>query len=214
MKNVIRYALVLTGLLFAGEAFAGSGTLAVTPGTGANIKTVTDGSSNNGPVTAIGDGSALANIAAVKAASTAPGATDPALVVGISPNTPALLVEPQAIASGGATLFTLNSAATTNATNVKASAGTLYHISVQNKAAAEEFLTFYNTSGTPTCGTSVVMTLQVPAVTSTGNAVGGIVEDFSVGAAFSSGIGICATTAIGGTGSVALNDLTINLAFK
>lgn len=209
LKNLLAFAIAAA--FAASSAYAGSGTLAVTPGTGANMKEVTDGSSNNVPVVSIGDGSAAANLAAVKAASTAAATTDPAVVVSLSPNSPASLA---AAATGGATPFTLNSAASTNSTNVKSAAGTLYHISVQNKSSAEEFLIFFNASSAPTCTGTAVYTIQVPAVTSTGNAVGGVVEDFAVGMNFSTGIGFCATTAIGGTGSVAANDLTINLAYK
>ena len=92
MNSVMRIATaVVLGLVVGvGTAFAGTGTLNVTPGTGAVMKEITDGSGNFGPTVGLCDGTALANCAAVKAASTAPVATDPAAVVGISPNTPAL----------------------------------------------------------------------------------------------------------------------------
>jgi len=96
----------------------------------------------------IGDGT---NNAAVKAASTAVAATDPALTVGISPN---MTVTASAI----------NSAATTNATSVKATAGTVFSITASNTGAAAAFVKFYNLATAPTVGTSVpVITLSIPA---------------------------------------------------
>ena len=57
----------------------------------------------------------------------------------------------------------LNSAATTNATSVKATAGTLYTLAVSNSGAAAAFLKLYNLAVAPTVGTSVpVLTIPVP----------------------------------------------------
>ncbi len=74
--------------LTATQAWAGSTTYAVTVGSGTNFDAVTDGSGNLGSKIAVCDGSALANCGAVKAASTAAVATDPAAVVSLSPNSP------------------------------------------------------------------------------------------------------------------------------
>jgi len=91
------------------------------------------------------------NSPAVKAASTAVAATDPALTVGISPN---MTVTASAI----------NSAATTNATSVKASAGTVFSVTASNTGAAAAFVKLYNLAAAPTVGTSVpVITLSIPA---------------------------------------------------
>ena len=61
------------------------------------------------------------------------------------------------------TPFALNSAATTNATSVKASAGTLFTATVSNSGAAAAFLKLYNLATAPTVGTSVpVLTVPVP----------------------------------------------------
>lgn len=87
----------------------------------------------------------------VKAASTAAAATDPALVVGLSPN-----MSPTASA--------VNSAATTNATSVKASAGTVFSVTASNTGAAAAFVKLYNLATAPTVGTSTpVITISVPA---------------------------------------------------
>jgi len=55
-------------------------------GTSQNVAEINDASNNCVFPNAITDGSGAANRAAVKAANTSPAATDPALVVGISPN--------------------------------------------------------------------------------------------------------------------------------
>lgn len=66
--------------------------------------------------------------------------------------------------TGGATPFTLISAATTNATSVKASAGTLYGIYAYNNGAATAYLKLYNKATAPTVGTdTAVMTFMLPA---------------------------------------------------
>src|ERR1700677_3867938 len=74
-------------LLFGtGLAIAGTGTIGVTVGSGKTYDVVTDTNGNYIGIMAIGDGTAAANYAAVKPASTAAAATDPALVVTVSPN--------------------------------------------------------------------------------------------------------------------------------
>jgi hypothetical protein len=61
--------------------------VAITAGSGTNIDTRTESTnSNHRQVIVIGDPSANDSVAAVKAASTAAAATDPAVVVAISPN--------------------------------------------------------------------------------------------------------------------------------
>lgn len=82
----------------------------------------------------------------------------------------------------------INSAANTNATVVKGSAGTLYNIGASNTGAAAAFIKLYNKATAPTVGTDVpVLTLVVPA--------GGNV-DFDLGPMghrFSTGIGMAIT---------------------
>lgn len=127
-----------------------------------------------------------------------------------------LSVIPAASPQGGATPVSINSANTTNATNVKASAGTLYHISVQNTSTtALGYLIFFNTASTPTCtGTPYYGPVAIPYVGSTGNNGSGVIEDFGVGLSFTTGISYCITTAVGGTGAVAANAITGGLSYK
>lgn len=110
-------------------------------------------------------------------------------------------------ATGGATSFTLISAATTNATNVKASAGTLYGLYATNNGAAARYLKLYNLATAPTVGTSTpVMTLMIPAG-------GGITVPIPPqGINFSTGIAYALTGAItlADTTAVAASEVALN----
>ena len=123
---------------------------------------------------------------------------------------------PVAAATGGATPVSILSANSTNATNVKASAGTLYHISLQNDStSALAYAIFFNSAGTPTCtGTPYYGPILIPYVGSTGNNGSGVIEDIAIGLNFSTGIAYCLTTAPGGTGSVAANQVSGGLGYK
>ena len=124
----------------------------------------------------------------------------------------ALLTSASATTTGtGTTLFTLTAANSDNATNVKASAGNVYAITIGNESATvPAWLSLYNTAGTPTCGTGIIQQFFVPS-TATGATVH---FNFSVPKQFATGIGICFTTGIAGTGSVAATDYVINIDYK
>ena len=111
--------------------------------------------------------------------------------------------------TGGLSTFHLVSAATTNATNVKASAGQVYGWYIYNSNAAARKVAFHNTAGTPTAGASVFMSLVIPP-TSGANC------ELSNGIAFSTGIGVTTVTGLADTDAtaVALNDLIINVYYK
>lgn len=120
--------------------------------------------------------------------------------VGIAPQT-----------SGGLSAFHLASAASTNATNIKASAGQLFgwYIKNNNTSVAKK-VSFHNTAGTPTAGASVFISLDLPP----GGAANALGE---IGIPFSTGIAI--TTTVGGGGdsdsaAVSANDLNINIFYK
>lgn len=120
-------------------------------------------------------------------------------------------VQPVPGTTGGLSIFYLTAANSTNATNVKASAGTLYDVELSNNSATLAYVSFYNTAGTPTCGTSIVGQAMIPANSTSG---AGWVSNSGLGKAFSTGIGICVTTGIAGTGSVAASAYTITLGYK
>lgn len=140
-----------------------------------------------------------ANIGSVSINQTTPGSTN---AVALSTAT-----------VGGGTPYTLASANTTNATTIKASAGQIYEIDAQNNGTAEAYLLMFNTASTPTCTATPIHILQIPAVGSP-NSVSGFVIPYANGDAYSTGISFCITTAIGGTGAVAANQVTINASYK
>jgi len=91
------------------------------------------------------------------------------------------------------------------ATNVKASAGNVYGVSCANANASICFLQFYNTAGSPTCGTSVVWSLAIPS-----SGVLTIPPDPIALANHATGIGVCmGTTATGSTACTTANACTI-----
>jgi hypothetical protein len=105
-----------------------------------------------------------------------------------------------------ATGFRLISAASTNATSLKASAGTLYSITAINLNAAVRYLKLYNKASSPTVGTDTpVATIPIPA-SATG---AGFTVAFPLGFDFATGIAYALTTgaADADTGAVAANEI-------
>lgn len=110
------------------------------------------------------------NVPAAKAASTAAIATDPSLVVALSPNSPIPTgtnniggVFNKATTAGGLTGSRILSAASTNATSVKASAGQAYLLDIGNNGAADAYFKLYNKASAPTVGTDTpVATIYLP----------------------------------------------------
>lgn len=133
--------------------------------------------------TKIGDGT---NNAAVKAASTAAATTDPAMVVGLSPNM-------------ATTAAAINSAASTNATSIKASAGTVFSVVCSNTGAAAAFVKLYNLATAPTVGTSTpIITISIPAS-------GTVTIDFGTfGYRFATGIALAITNLAADTDTTAV----------
>lgn len=112
------------------------------------------------------------------------------------------------IASDSGTGFRLLSAASTNATSLKASAGTLYSLYVVNLNAAVRYLKFYNKASAPTVGTDTpVATFPIPA-SATG---AGFSINLDPGFDFSTGIAYALTTGIADadTAAVAANEIII-----
>lgn len=128
---------------------------------------------------------------------------------GNTANTTPWLVTQTPATSGGLTTYHLVSAATTNATNIKNSAGQVYGWYIQNNNAAMRKVAFHNSASTPTAGASVFFSLSIPA-SSAANV------SFPNGIPFSSGIGITTVTeqADSGTTAVASGDLNINIFYK
>jgi hypothetical protein len=128
-----------------------------------------------------------------------------ALVVAISPNTPV------AFTSSATSIFRLLSAATTNATSIKSSAGVLYGWSIQNTNAAQRYVKLYNKASSPTVGTDTpVITLLIPGASAgAGNNLSGPAINFSTGIALATTVNPTDSD----TAAVALDDLIINLFY-
>lgn len=115
----------------------------------------------------------------------------------------------QSGASGGDSVYHLVSAATTNATNIKASAGKVTGWYIYNSNAAARKLVFHNSASAPTAGASVYFSIMIPPSS-------GANVSFPDGIDFSAGIGITTVTGLADSDSaaVALNDLIINIFYK
>lgn len=106
-----------------------------------------------------------------------------------------------ASATGGYTPGKLISAATTNATSVKASAGTLGKLSVGNNSATIYYLKLYDKASAPTVGTDTpVATYIIPA---NSNGAGSNIPLPPVGEKYSNGIAFAIT------GGIADSDTTV-----
>ncbi len=103
----------------------------------------------------------------------------------------ALYTQATAGPSGGSTTHYFTSAASTNSTNVKASAGNVYTLSAVNTTGTLVYLRMYNLSSAPTCSSATGFVESVPVPAATTGA--GIVRDVSVGQTYSTGIGYCLT---------------------
>lgn len=133
---------------------------------------------------------------------------------GNTPNSTPWLVANSPATSGGCLMSKLVSAASTNATSLKASAGQLYMVTASNINASARYLKFYNKASSPTVGTDTpVLTFLIP-----GNASGAgtNIPVPDTGLAFGTGIAYAITTGAtdADTGAVAANDIIVNIAYK
>jgi hypothetical protein len=112
--------------------------------------------------------------------------------------------------TGGLLSTNLVSAASTNATVVKATAGAVYAIFASNANAAWRYLKVYNKATAPTVGTDVpVITIGIPPNDTVSHTLPG-------GHTNTTGIGIALTTesTTAGTTAVAANEIVVNIAYK
>lgn len=111
--------------------------------------------------------------------------------------------------SGGLSTYHLVSAGSTNATNIKASAGQVFGWFIYNSNSSARKVAFHNTAGTPTAGSSIFFSLVIPATS-------GANVEFTNGITFGTGIGITTVTGLADndTAAVASNDLIINIFYK
>jgi hypothetical protein len=130
---------------------------------------------------------------------------------GNTANSTPWLVSLNPATSGGLSMSKTISAATTNATSVKGSAGQVYNIQCFNTNASARYLKLYNKASAPTVGTDTpVKTLLIPPSSS------GFVAEWSNGLAFGTGIAFALTTGIADsdTAAVAANEIVVNIDYK
>lgn len=124
--------------------------------------------------------------------------------------TPWLVTNTPAV-SGGLTIGRVISAASTNATSTKGSAGQVCGLQASNTNAAARYLKLYNKASAPTVGSDTpVMTLLIPPNSS------GIVMNNDLCIAFATGIAFALTTGVtdADTGAVAANEIVTHLFYK
>ena len=111
--------------------------------------------------------------------------------------------------SGGDSTYHLVSAATTNATNIKASAGKVTGWYIYNSNANARKVAFHNTAGTPIAGASIHSAIVIPGLAATN-------VSFPDGIDFGTGIAITTVTDLtdAGNTAVGINDLIINIYYK
>jgi hypothetical protein len=146
---------------------------------------------------------------AIAAGSASIGTVQP----GNTQNTTAWLVTDIPATSGGLTISKTISAATTNATSVKGSAGQLFHMSGFNNSATIAYLKLYNKATAPTVGSDTpVAVYLIPGNTSGA----GFVINIDKGIAFATGIAFAITGGIGDsdTTAVSANVIVVNLGYK
>jgi hypothetical protein len=165
-----------------------SGTWTVQPGNTANTTAwKVDGSAVTQPV------SGTVTVNALPTGSNVVGQ------VGLEPRT-----------TGGLSISRTLSAASTNATSVKASAGQVFGYYLFNANAATRYLKLYNKASSPTVGTDTpVATIPIPA-----GAAANV--EFTNGVGFATGIALALTTGVADsdTGAVAANEVVVNLFYK
>ena len=117
---------------------------------------------------------------------------------------------PTPATSGGPSKARVMSAASTNATSTKASAGQIYGWYFYNNTASAKFVKFYNKASSPTVGTDTpTETIAIPSN-------GGTNIEFSMGVPYATGIAYAITGAIADndTTAVAANDVTGFFLYK
>jgi len=182
----------------------GAGSLNVIVDSGALTATVTDGS---GALNTIIDSGVLTTVSSVTAIANAlPAGTNNIGDVDV-------LTLPVLGTTGGATPGKTLSAASTNATVIKASAGTLYSLTAINTTATIYYLKLYNVASGPTCNSdTVVHTIPIPASIA-GAGVSNLIP--TVGLNFTTGIAFCLTGALADNDNTnAATGVAINYGYK
>jgi len=121
-----------------------------------------------------------------------------------------IVADSSATAAGGNTVSAYISAATTNSTNVKATAGRIFSVVACGASATARYIKIYNSASAPTCGAGTpVLRLVAPA--------NGCTEAMDpLGLAFSAGIGFCITGAAADADATAVlaSDTYLTFGYK
>lgn len=193
-----------------GDVTLNNGFASVTGGgVEASALRVTLANDSTGVVSVDDNGGSLTVDGSVTAAQSGTWTVQP----GNTANTTPWLVTDLPTTSGGLSLHKTISAASTNGTSVKGSAGHVYGIQAFNTNAAARYLKLYNKASAPTVGTDTpVKVLTIP-----GNTAGaGLIVESDKGLAFGTGIAFALTTGVADsdTGAVAANELVVNIDYK
>lgn len=130
---------------------------------------------------------------------------------GNTPNSTPWLVSLIPAAAGGLSSLKLVSAASTNATSVKTSAGQLFNVQAFNTSVNARYLKLYNKASAPSVGVDTpVATWLIPASSS------GFIIEISNGMNFSAGIAFAITALMNDadTTAVGAQDVVVNLQYK
>ncbi len=194
---------VVTGLQQVVEVYSVSGS--ITPGVGAaHLGKAEDAVHASGDVGVM----ALAvRSDAIASSSSASGDYEPIHLTAQG----AVWMTPTPTTNGGVSFTRVISAATTNATLIKSTAGNLYSVWVANTSASTRYLKIYNMTTAPTVGTSTpAITIPLPA---------GFCGDFNVGAhgvTFATGISIAITAGYADTDTAAIvaGEVIVTVLYK
>lgn len=187
-----------------------AGTWTLGANSGVDVGDVTINNAGGGSAVNIQDGGNAITVDnggtfAVQAAQSGTWTVQP----GNTANTTPWLVSQTPATSGGLSTWHLVSAASTNATVIKGSAGQVYGWYLYNSNASSRKVAFHNTASTPTAGASVFFSLVLPPNSGANVA-------FPSGIAFSTGIAVTMVTGNADTDAtaVASGDIIANIFYK
>ncbi len=186
------------------------------------LRTIKDSATSTTPsavnLTQVGGATAAQGHGTAAAALRVELPTDGTGVVGLNAGTNTIgAVGLVASTTGGTTPYGLQSAASTNSTTVKASAGVLYGMNLINTTTTIYYLRTYDAASAPTCSsaTNFVRSWPIPPAAAAGGAGGVAVSLPVTGTQYSTGISFCLTG--GGSSTDNTNAATgvyVNLDYK
>lgn len=142
-------------------------------------------------------------------------ANDSTGLLSVDDNGGSLTVDEPPVTSGGLSMHHLTSAATNNATTVKASAGQVYSMQAMNKNASPRYLKFYNKASNPAPATD--SSLLVKVIMIPGNSAGaGAVLNWDKGLEFTTGVAYAVVNGASDTDntSIGSEDVQVNVDYK